>query len=70
VRRICAAVDGPKMHNNNSAALVVAPARLAQLGFHGLAIYPDLLLSASIEAMSAGAPMGVPRQARAVCGKC
>ena len=46
----CEEVAGPKMHNNNSAAFVLPPARLQQLGF-ALAIYPDLLLGASIRAM-------------------
>ena len=50
-RRYCDEVSGPKMHNNNSAAFVVAPEVLQELGF-ALAIYPDLLLGSSIRAMN------------------
>lgn len=48
--RYCREVDGPKVHNNNSAGCVLPPSQLEKLGY-SLVIYPDLMLSAGIKAM-------------------
>jgi len=50
MQRYCREVDGPKVHNNNSAGCMLPPSRLLSLGYK-IAIYPDLMLSASIKAM-------------------
>mmetsp|Transcript_5150 Transcript_5150/g.12119 ORF Transcript_5150/g.12119 Transcript_5150/m.12119 type:complete len:314 (+) Transcript_5150:1-942(+) len=52
MRLYCVSVEGPKMANNNTATsnLKVPRQRLAELGYT-MAIYPDMLLGASLKAM-------------------